>query len=102
MKNAGIMLLLSGILAWSSGCDRGTVGGPNAPTAPDNKAPVVTSPNEGTFSLGTSNVHVTQGDTKEEKITIHRGKNFDQDVKLQFTNLPTGVTIEPMDPTLKR
>jgi hypothetical protein len=96
-------VLFVGLCAWSIGCDRGTIGGPKAPPAPDNKAPAVTSPKEGTFSLGVPNLStkITQGESKNIKISLHRGKNFDQDVKLSFTNVPKGVTIEPADPAIK-
>jgi uncharacterized membrane protein len=41
-----------------------------------------------------------QGETKTITIGIERGKNFDQDVKLEFANLPPGVKVEPMNPTI--
>ena len=43
-----------------------------------------------------------QGETKKDKISIKRGKNFDQDVAVSFDNLPEGVTIDPATPTIKK
>jgi hypothetical protein len=97
-------LVLTSFLVGSMGCDRGTVGGPNAPTGSDNKAPVVASPKEGTFSIDvpTLAVKLTQGEAKNATISLRRGKNFDQDVKLHFENVPKGITIEPANPTIAR
>src|ERR1700736_3668102 len=102
MKKLAFLLLLSGFLASTVGCDRGTTGGPKAPPAPDNKAPVLASPSEDTFSLGVSNVKLSQGESKNVTISIHRGKNFDQDVKLSFLHVPKDITFDPANPLLKR
>ena len=104
MRHIATALLLSSFLVWNTGCDRGTVGGPNAPTGSDNKAPVVTSPKEGTFSIDVPNLStkLDQGESKNVAISARRGKNFDQDVKLSFQNVPTGVTIDPPNPTIAR
>ena len=103
MKTTGCALLVSALVAWNAGCDRGTLGGPKAPTGGDNKAPVVTSPNEGTFSVDVPNLatKLSQGESKNVTIALRRGKNFDQEVKLSFENLPTGTTIEPSHPIVK-
>ena len=57
---------------------------------------MVTSPNEGTFSIDVPNLStkLAQGESKNVAIDIRRGKNFDQEVKLSFQNVPKGVTID--------
>lgn len=61
----------------------------------------ITQP-ENSFKLNPGNVTLKQGETKKDKITIKRGKGFDQDVALSFDKLPDGVTIDPATPTLKK
>lgn len=58
---------------------------------------------DGTFTLDMPNLStdITQGETQNVTISINRGDNFDQDVALQLTNLPKGVTITPEKPVLK-
>jgi uncharacterized membrane protein len=57
-----------------------------------------------TFHLSAPLLSTTlkQGDTSEVSIGIKRDKNFDQDVTLAFTGLPTGVTVEPASPVVKQ
>jgi hypothetical protein len=42
-----------------------------------------------------------QGETVTLSVGITRGKLFDQDVALEFGELPTGVTIEPSRPIVR-
>ena len=58
---------------------------------------------ENTFRLDAPNLAVTikQGETKEVTIGISRATNFQEDVTLEFGELPKGVTIEPADPMIK-
>ena len=42
-----------------------------------------------------------QGETKAVSISIKRGKNFDEDVTLQFADMPKGVTLDPASPVIK-
>ncbi len=87
-------------LAVFTGCNRGTPGGPGT-TEPESKKHFydVGHP-DNTFSLSVpSNLplmttSLKQGGTTKVKISINRGKNFDQDVTLKFEGLPTGVTID--------
>lgn len=44
---------------------------------------------------------IKQGETKIVSIGISRDKSFDQDVALQFENLPKGVTSDPAEPVIK-
>jgi len=58
---------------------------------------------ENTFSLDvpTFEKNVNQGQTRAITIGIHRGTNFDQDIKLDFGKLPMGITIDPASPVVK-
>ena len=42
-----------------------------------------------------------QGESKTVTIGINRAKKFDQDVALDFGEMPTGVTLEPASPVIK-
>jgi hypothetical protein len=43
-----------------------------------------------------------QGETKTVSIGINRAKKFDQEVALDFGEMPTGVTHEPASPVIKK
>ena len=55
------------------------------------------------FTLSTPRLSTSlkQGETKTVSIGIKRAKTFDQDVALNFGELPTGVTLEPAAPVIK-
>jgi len=91
------------------GCSQGTPGGPGvAQTTPPpsqnqtTNKPVIGESKE-TFSLRTPvlSTSVKQGETKSASIAISRGTNFDDDVQLSFSGLPTGVTLDPSTTTIK-
>lgn len=85
-----------------SGCNtNSTPGGPGA-TTPGNNPPL--GMKEGTFELSPPKMATTlkQGESKNASISISRGKNFDEDVTVSFDKMPTGVTIEPASPVIKR
>ncbi len=48
-----------------------------------------------------SSTSLKQGETKTISIGIKRDKTFDQDVALEFGDLPTGVTRDPQEPVIK-
>jgi len=104
-NKSGLLALLAGIglcfLALVlTGCDRsGSAGGPGA-TAAGTKPPVFGEA-DNTFNLTTSSVSIKQGDTEKGTIGIKRGTNFDQDVAITLTEIPTGVTIEPSSLAIK-
>jgi uncharacterized membrane protein len=78
-----------------AGCTKpATSGGPGA--AKNNDSTQITQADD-SFSLDVPNLQTTikQGETKVVKISINRGKNFDQDVTLSFDKLPAGVTGDP-------
>ena len=100
-------LLLSGLVG-TSGCTQGTPGGPGVQSMPSTTQsqttykPVV-SDSRDTFSLKLPMIStsIKQGETKSASISIQRGSNFEEDVSLSFSNLPSGVTFEPANPVLK-
>jgi hypothetical protein len=102
----GLALLGLGALVGCSGGSSGTsekqAGGPGAATSASQKAPIV-GESEGTFELSPPKTAVSlkQGETKEERIDIKRGKNFDKDVTLKFTDIPKDVEIKPESPVIK-
>ena len=55
-----------------------------------------------TLSLPLLSTSLKQGETKTVSIGIKRDKNFDQDIALKFGDMPTGVTIKPDAPVIKR
>lgn len=92
------------------GCNESHPGGPNATKPRDEKTTaektrdatgIGTSDNTFKITLPTLETSVKQGEKKLVKIGISRGKNFDQDVKLDFGKLPTGVTASPAMPAIK-
>ena len=96
------MLALAALVGCSGGIT-GTsekhVGGPGA-TGTTGKAPAVGEA-DNTFELKTSSVSLKQGEAKDSRIDISRGKNFDKDVALKFTDVPKGVEIKPDNAVIK-
>ncbi len=41
-----------------------------------------------------------QGETKDLAIEVARGKNFSEDVALNFAGVPQGVTLDPSSPVV--
>jgi uncharacterized membrane protein len=80
-------------LAFVVGCNSSEPGGPGA----GGKKPVV-GQGDNTFKLNapTTETSVKQGESATVKIDISRGTNFDQDVKLEFSDTtPKGITLSP-------
>jgi hypothetical protein len=104
MKMRFAALSMAALLA-TVGCNQGTPGGPGAVQNPGsttaNRPTYKDSERTFTMTVPTLRTDVKQGDTKDIKIGISRGKEFDQDVKLTMTGLPQGVTIEPANPMIK-
>ena len=102
------MLLSAAALALVGlvGCGSGTSGGPGADKKEKSKLEKaedkVRQP-EDTFSLSVPllSTKLKQGESKEVVIGVRRGKNFDEDLALEFEGLPQGVTVEPASPTIK-
>src|SRR5436305_10443795 len=55
-----------------------------------------------TFKIDAPLTHTTikQGDTKEVKLTMDRGKDFHDDIELKF-DAPAGLTVDPATHTVK-
>jgi uncharacterized membrane protein len=102
-----VLLALAGLIGCSggsSGTSEKHAGGPGAATSASQKAPVV-GESEGTFDLDppTLAVRLKQGESKEVKIGIKRGENFNEDVTLKFEgspDMPKGVTFDPASPKI--
>src|SRR5258708_36639640 len=101
MKKSFACLLIAASVAFA-GCNNSTPGGPGATSNRGDNKPVVGRADD-TFTLDPPNLatKVKQGESKAVSIGIKRGKNFDQDVTLKFSDLPKGVTIDPASPVIK-
>ena len=99
MKNRLVTGLLMASVAALAGCGKdGTPGGPGT-TDTRNKPPLIGQADD-TFTLSTSSVSVKPGATTQSSASIKRGSKFEQDVALEFADLPKGVTIDPAKPVL--
>lgn len=100
MQNFFTLIALS-TLAVVAGCSQGTPGGPGTTDA-SGKKPVY-GQNDRTFNLTipATSPSVQQGEQTDVVIGIKRALNFDSDVTLKFSEIPKGVTIEPVDAVIK-
>jgi hypothetical protein len=98
MNKLAIMALCTSLAA-SVGCTQGKPGGPGT----DGAAPAY-GQSENTFNLSVPMLSskLQQGSELPATIGIKRAKNFDDDVSLQFSDIPKGVTIEPASPVITR
>src|SRR5438552_3289813 len=84
------------------GCGTGSPGGPGASNkARDNTPQIVTNENTFTLSVPTIQNRIKQGEINQYTISINRGKNFEQDVRIKLEGLPRGVTTDPAEPVIK-
>jgi hypothetical protein len=107
--------LLSGLaaaaLAMTIGCTQSTPGGPGVTAVPNSsggtttvaKKPIIGEADD-TFKMNTPVLatRVTQGESATAKISVSRGKNFDEDVALTFMDVPKGVTLTPVTPMIAK
>jgi uncharacterized membrane protein len=96
------LLVIASVCAVLIGCNgHSTPGGPGA--SGTNTKPSLVGSADNTFTLKTPtlNTDIKQGETKTVAISISRGKNFDQDVKLEIAGMPPGVKVTPASPELK-
>jgi len=79
------------------------VGGPGATVSSDRGGSIL-GPKEGQFELSVPKLstHIKQGASDVVTISINRGKNFDEDVALTFSDVPDKVTLDPKAPTIKK
>jgi uncharacterized membrane protein len=99
MKRIVIGLLAAGAMALVGCENKSSPGGPGA-VKPDGSTPHVGTPTN-TFRVSIPSVDLKQGESKTITVSISRGTNFDQDVKLDVENPPQGVTFKFDDATLK-
>jgi hypothetical protein len=92
--------LAAAALAFALGCSHGTSGGPGA-TGDQKKQTFGQADNTFSLEVPLLSTTIKQGESKVVKISIKRGKNFDEDVTLKFADLPKGVSVEPLSPMIK-
>jgi len=97
MTRAFAGLLAMGLIALIGCSGNDKAGGPGA-TDPSGKQPLFQA--ENTFNLSAPSIGLKQGETKTIVIGIKRGTNFQEDVKLEFTTVPQGMTLEPASPVI--
>jgi len=100
MKRACALVLIAGLVGFTGCNNKGTQGGPGASHTGDKTR---LGQAEETFSLSmpTFSTKLKQSESKVVDIGIKRGKNFNEDVTLKFSDMPKGVTIEPASSVLK-
>ncbi len=84
------------------GCNQGTPGGPGA-TAPagDSKQAVIQQDDSFNLSAPLIATSIKQGERLATTVGIKRGKNFDEDVDIKFSDIPTGIKLDPSSATIK-
>ncbi len=110
MKSLYALLLVLPVCL-ALGCNESQPGGPNA-SKPGNAKNNVEKAHDATgigtaentfkISLPMLDTGIKQGDRKTVKVGIVRGKNFEQDVKLDLGKLPNGITATPAMPSIKQ
>jgi hypothetical protein len=94
-------LMAAALLLGNVGCNAGsTPGGPGA-TRSTSRPALTTADDSFDLRPPTTETDLKQGETKTVTLGIDRGKNFDQDVKLDFTGEPMGVEVSAADSVLK-
>jgi hypothetical protein len=93
--------VLIAALAVLSGCNRGIAGGPGVVGKTTTKLAFTESTDTFNLSVPILPTTIKQGERIATEISIKRGKNFDEDVALKFSNLPKGVRLEPSPALIK-
>jgi uncharacterized membrane protein len=113
MKTFYAGLLLLTLVVSVGGCSASSSDGPEAvapPTQEQPSEPVVVVANkpvageaDKTFSLSMpfESVELTQGEEKSMLVGINRGENFREEVAIEVSDLPQGVTLETENPVIK-
>lgn len=98
MKKLFAVLPMLALVTIAAGCVQGKPGGPGT----DGKNPSIGQA-EDTFNLSVPilSPSLQQGEQTEAIVGIKRAKNFDEDVTLEFSDLPKGVSVEPASPMIK-
>lgn len=99
-------------LVLTLGCNQSNPGGPGVTSTPNSSTSTTTTAAhkpligeaDDTFKMNTPalSTRVKQGESTTAKISISRGKNFDEDVALKFTDVPKGVTLTPVTPMIAK
>ena len=91
-----VTTLLCTALAVAFGCtpNKSAPGGPAAPGSSSHTATAGSS-DKFTISAPSGTTDIKQGATKEITISIDRGKNFKQNVKLSLSTDAKGLTVKP-------
>jgi uncharacterized membrane protein len=98
MYRTTLTMLAAGAMA-IVGCEnKSPPGGPG--TAASNSGRTAGTP-DNTFRISAPGVTLKQGETKAITVSVTRGVNFDQDLKLEVMNGPQGVTFKFDDSTLR-
>ena len=100
MKTALAAVLIV-MLATVVGCNQGTTGGPGASDPNAGKPGYGQVEDSFNLSVPLLPVAMKQGEKKTAAISINRGKNFDEEVALRFSDLPKGVSMEPSSPLIR-
>ncbi len=89
-------LLVLGLALTSLACTNEDSGGPGVRTTQDQNQVV---PPANTFRVDLPEMPQTlkQGESKTMEVKIDREKNFDQNVTVTFSGLPTGVSVDPSE-----
>lgn len=88
-------------LAALTGCTQGTPGGPGTTNTTAKRLDLGQTDDTFNLSVPVMSSSLQQGEQTTATIGIKRAKNFDEDVTLQFADVPKGVTIEPASPVIK-
>ena len=99
---------LGAVVIGIAGCNQQTPGGPGA-TNQSNGTTATTANRptygeaEGTFDINAPALatRVKQGESATATISLSRGKNFNENVVLKVTELPHGVSIDPIIPMIR-
>ena len=103
MKKTLVAVTMAALFA-VVGCDKGTTGGTVKEKEKDKGSVLKDKVGQAddTFKLSVPSITLKQGEEKSETIKITRGNNFTEDVALKFEGMPTGVTVDPAAPMLKK
>lgn len=102
MKTLKASLLAAGLLGLAVGCNtHSTPGGPGATSTTGDKMQLGTPDNAFKLDMPTLSTTVKQGERKVVDVGIKRGKNFDQDVKLEVSGEPKGLKVTLDNPVIK-
>jgi hypothetical protein len=100
MKNLFSSLSLLSLTALI-GCSQGTSGGPGVADTQADKPMYGQAKDTFNLTVPLMSSAMQQGEKTEATIGIKRAKGFAEDVSLQLSSLPKGVTIEPANPVIK-